>query len=61
MRTHECPVSILAAMLCLGTAGSALGGAITFRTVALTGDPAPGTPPGVDFSLFFRDPVIHKV
>ena len=58
MRTHECPVIILAAMLCLGTAGSALGGAITFRTVALTGDPAPGTPPGLDFSLFFRDPVI---
>ena len=43
---------------CLGIVGSALADTITFRTVALTGDPAPGTPLDVDFSLFFGDPVI---
>ena len=45
-------------IFCLGIVGSALADTITFRIVALTGDPAPGTPPDVDFSLFFRDPVI---
>ena len=42
----------------LGIVGSAFADTITFRTVALTGDPAPGTPPDVDFSVFFGDPVI---
>jgi len=46
---------------CLGIVGSALADTITFRTVALTGDPAPGTPQDVDFSLFFGDPVIDGV
>ncbi|MCH8824205.1 MAG: hypothetical protein IH984_11945 [Planctomycetes bacterium] len=31
---------------------------ITFRVVALTGDPAPGTALDVDFNSFFGDPVI---
>ena len=43
---------------CLGIVGSALGDTITFRTVALTGDPAPGTPRDVKFSTFHGDPVI---
>ena len=43
---------------CLAIVGSALAETITFRTVALTGDSAPGTPPDVDFSLFLGDPVI---
>ncbi len=43
---------------CLGIVGSAFADTITFRIVALTGNPAPGTPPDVDFSLFFGDPVI---
>ena len=58
LASQKCFVCVLVMTFCLGIVGSALGDTITFRTVALTDDPAPGTAPNVEFSLFFRDPVI---
>ena len=58
LASQRCFLCALVMTFCPGIVGSALADTITFRTVALTGDPAPGTPPDVDFSLFFRDPVI---
>ncbi len=55
---QRCFVCMLVMTFCLAIVGSALADTITFRTVALTGDPAPGTPPDVEFSTFFGDPVI---
>ena len=58
LASQKCFVCALAITFCPGIVGSALAGTITFRIVALTGDPAPGTPPDVDFSVFYGDPVI---
>ena len=58
LASQKCFVWVLVMTFCLGIVGSALADTITFRIVALTGDPAPGTPPDVDFSLFLGDPVI---
>jgi len=52
---HCCVIAMVASLL---TAGSALGQGISFSTVALTGDPAPGTDPNVVYSGF-SPPVLN--
>ena len=56
--SQRCVICASVMTICIGIVSSALGDTITFRTVALTGDPAPGTALDVDFSIFFGDPVI---
>ena len=58
MQTRPCFVRVLAVTSCFATVGWAVAETATIRTVALTGDAAPGTAPHAVFGIFLGDPVI---
>ena len=60
MQSSHRIATMMAATLCVGIGGPAFAGPVTFRTVALSGDPAPGASAGATFFVFKSSPTINS-